>query len=87
MSHHKQPEVLHRLARIEGHVRSIHKMVEESRSYADVAQQISAVRSALDATVQVMIDDLAEHCAAALEANPKLRADVEELQTVVARFH
>jgi DNA-binding FrmR family transcriptional regulator len=38
-----------RLARIEGHVKGIKKMIdEEDKSYADIVQQISAVRAALD---------------------------------------
>jgi DNA-binding FrmR family transcriptional regulator len=47
MTHHKRPELTKkRLARIEGHVKGIRKMIdEEDRSYADIVQQISAVRT------------------------------------------
>ncbi|MGB6526487.1 MAG: metal-sensitive transcriptional regulator [Candidatus Nitrosopolaris sp.] len=32
-----------RLARIEGHVRGVQRMVNEDKSYADIVQQICAV--------------------------------------------
>ena len=57
----KKPEILKRLARIEGHVRGIQRMVNEDKSYADIVQQISAVRAALDGVVEVMVQDLVEH--------------------------
>ena len=61
MTHHKRPELLKRLARIEGHVRGIRRMIDDDKGYPEVAQQISAVRAALDSVVQVMVQDLAEH--------------------------
>lgn len=61
MTHHKKPEISKRLARIEGHVRGILRMVDGDKSYADVVQQISAVRAALDGVVEVMVQDLVEH--------------------------
>jgi CsoR family transcriptional regulator, copper-sensing transcriptional repressor len=60
MTHHKKPQISKRLARIEGHVRGIQRMVNEDKSYADIVQQISA-RAALDGVVEVMIQDLVEH--------------------------
>jgi CsoR family transcriptional regulator, copper-sensing transcriptional repressor len=61
MTHHKKPEISKRLARIEGHVRGIQRMVDEDKGYPDVVQQISAVRAALDGVVEVMVQDLVEH--------------------------
>jgi CsoR family transcriptional regulator, copper-sensing transcriptional repressor len=61
MTHHKKPEISKRLARIEGHVRGIQRMIGEDKSYADIVQQISAVRAALDGVVEVMVQDLVEH--------------------------
>jgi DNA-binding FrmR family transcriptional regulator len=61
MTHHRRPEVAKRLARIEGHVKGIRKMVDEDKSYPDIVQQISAVRAALDGVIGVIIQDLVEH--------------------------
>ncbi len=61
MTHHKRPEILKRMARIEGHVKGIRKMLDEDKSYPEIVQQISAVRGALDSVVEVMVQDLVEH--------------------------
>jgi CsoR family transcriptional regulator, copper-sensing transcriptional repressor len=61
MTHHRRPEVAKRLARIEGHIKGIRKMVDEDKSYADIVQQVSAVRAALDGITDVIIQDLVEY--------------------------
>jgi CsoR family transcriptional regulator, copper-sensing transcriptional repressor len=61
MTHHKRPEISKRMARIEGHVKGIRKMLEDDKSYPEIVQQISAVRGALDSVVEVMVQDLVEH--------------------------
>lgn len=61
MTHHKKPELARRLAKIEGHVRGIRKMVEEDKGYPDIVQQVSAVRAALDGVTEVIIQDLVEY--------------------------
>jgi CsoR family transcriptional regulator, copper-sensing transcriptional repressor len=55
-----------RLARIEGHIKGIRKMIDEDKSYADVVQQISAVRAALNGVIEVMVQDLVEYYVAKL---------------------
>lgn len=61
MTHHKKPEISKRMARIEGHVKGIRKMLDDDKSYPEIVQQISAVRAALDRVVDVMVQDLVEH--------------------------
>ncbi len=51
-----------RLARIEGQVRGIAKMVDEDRYCVDVLTQIAAVRAALDKVALGLLDDHARHC-------------------------
>ena len=60
MTHHKLPEVKKRLARIEGHVKGISKMIDEGKGYPEVVQQITAVRAALDSVMEVIVEDLVE---------------------------
>ena len=62
MSHTKTKNVLNRLARIEGHIRAIHQMVEADRPCPDVIVQIVAVRSALNKVAEIILADHAEHC-------------------------
>jgi DNA-binding FrmR family transcriptional regulator len=60
---HKQTRaIVNRLSRIEGHIRSIKKMVEEGRDCSDVLVQLSAVRSAVDKVGRVVLEDHLESC-------------------------
>ena len=85
MASHKRPEVEVRLSRIEGHIRSIRRMVQEDRTYPEIVQQISAVDAALDAVVQVIVDDLVEDCVKKVERNATANRTLRELKEVVAR--
>ncbi|MGC1932481.1 MAG: metal-sensitive transcriptional regulator [Candidatus Nitrosopolaris sp.] len=58
---HKEHGADTRLARIEGHVKAIRKMIAEDRNHSDIIQQISAVQAALDGVIEVMVHDLVEH--------------------------
>ena len=60
--HTKQRQVINRLARIEGHVRSVKNMVSEGRDCSEVLLQIAAIRKALDSTAKVVLKDHLEHC-------------------------
>ncbi len=51
-----------RLARIEGQVRGVAKMVDEDRYCIDVLTQISAVQAALDKVSLGLLDGHARHC-------------------------
>jgi DNA-binding FrmR family transcriptional regulator len=64
MSSHKRKDVAKRIARIHGHMHGIMEMVDEGRSYSEIVQQISAVKAALDSTLQVIVEDLVEDCVA-----------------------
>jgi DNA-binding FrmR family transcriptional regulator len=55
---------LARLARIEGQVRGVARMMEEERYCIDVLTQIRAVRAALDKVEQEILHDHLRHCVA-----------------------
>ncbi len=82
MTHHKRPEILKRMARIEGHVKGIRKMLDEDKSYPEIVQQISAVRGALDSVVEVMVQDLVEHYVSQTIDTPGRDAALELKDTV-----
>ncbi|MDQ6723099.1 MAG: metal-sensitive transcriptional regulator [Thermoproteota archaeon] len=82
MAHHKRPEITKRMARIEGHVKGIRKMLDEDNGYPDIVQQISAVRGALDSVVEVMIQDLVEHYVSQTKDTPGREAAIELKDTV-----
>jgi len=67
-------EQLHnRLARIEGQVRGVQRMVEEDRWCPDVLTQIAAIQAALDKVALGLAEGHAQHCIAGGSA-----ADQEE---------
>ncbi len=55
-------QLLKRLARVEGQVRGIERMVEDDRYCIDVLTQISAVQAALDKVALGLLDEHARHC-------------------------
>ena len=76
-----------RLARIEGQVRGIARMVDEDRYCIDVLTQISAIQAALDKVALGLLDGHARHCLAdggGGPADPDER--VRELMGAVGRL-
>ena len=60
--HENQKAVVNRLARAIGHLNKVRRMVEEGCDCADVLVQLAAVRSALDNTGKVILNDHIRHC-------------------------
>jgi CsoR family transcriptional regulator, copper-sensing transcriptional repressor len=83
---HKRKDVARRVARIHGHVHAVKEMLDEGRSYSEVVHQLAAIRSSLDSTIQVIVDDLVEDCVAKTERKEPIADDLLELQQIVARI-
>ena len=60
--HENQKAVVNRLARAIGHLEKVKRMVEEGHDCADVLVQLAAVRSAIDNTGKVILQDHMRHC-------------------------
>lgn len=61
--HHKyRKQIENRLAKIEGHVRSVKNMTVEGRDCGDLLIQIAAIRSALDSCGKLILKDHLEGC-------------------------
>ena len=75
-----------RLARIEGQVRGVARMVEEDRYCIDVLTQISAVQAALDKVALGLLDDHARHCVVGGEGEGEPAELSDELMAAVARL-
>jgi DNA-binding FrmR family transcriptional regulator len=76
-----------RLARIEGQVRGVSRMVEEDRYCIDVLTQINAIRAALDKVALGLLDDHARHCLVGGKGGPtEPEAQVSELMAAVGRM-
>jgi DNA-binding FrmR family transcriptional regulator len=82
-----KPQLLSRLARIEGQVRGIARMVEEDRYCIDVLTQINAIQAALDKVGLGLLDDHARHCLVGGHGGPESPDDqVSELMGAVGRM-
>jgi DNA-binding FrmR family transcriptional regulator len=84
--HEHYQQVLNRLARIEGHVRAIKRMVQEDTPCPDVLTQIAAVRSALNSVGRVILEDHLQSCMVdAVEKDDYKRA-LKDLKNSLDKF-
>lgn len=84
---HKQTKnIIHRLSRIEGHIRAVKNMVEEGRDCADVLMQIAAVRSALDRAGRILLEDHIESCLLSSVENGDVDEQLADLKIALDRF-
>lgn len=62
MKHHSHPDIVKRLKRVEGHLRSTIAMIEDGRPCADLAQQLHAIEKAVGNAKRELIYDHVDHC-------------------------
>jgi DNA-binding FrmR family transcriptional regulator len=86
MPHTKTKQVLNRLARVEGHIRSIRGMVADDRPCPDVLIQMAAARSALEQAARVLLEDHLEHCIVEAKTRGDVASAVAELKAALNRF-
>ena len=83
--HANTKSVLNRLARAIGHLESIKRMVEDGRDCTEVLIQLSAVKSALNNTGKIILQDHIEHCIVdAIESGD--HEALEELNKAIDQF-
>lgn len=78
--------IVNRLARIEGHIRGIRTMVEESRPCPEVLIQIGAVRGALDRVARIILDDHLTECISRAAEEGNIEQEIAELKAALDRF-
>ena len=84
-SHAQTKAVLNRLSRAVGHLESIKRMVEDGRDCSEVLIQLSAVKSAINNTGKIILQDHIEHCIVdAVEHGDK--DAIKELERAIDRF-
>src|ERR1700722_8423015 len=82
-------DLLKRLARIEGQVRGVARMIDEERYCIDILTQLAAVDTALEAVGLKVLEEHVKHCVArALTSGDAKEAEVKtnELLAAVQRF-
>ena len=75
--------LIKRLARVEGQVRGVSRMIEEGRYCIDVVTQINAIRAALDKIALGLVDDHVRHC---LKDPRRADARADELMQALGRM-
>jgi DNA-binding FrmR family transcriptional regulator len=78
-------ELQRRLARIEGQVRGVSKMVADDRYCIDVLTQIAAIEAALDKVALGLLDDHARVCVLGGEQDQREQR-TQEMMAAVARL-
>lgn len=61
-THSSHPDIIKRLKRAEGHLKSIITMLEADRPCLEVAQQLQAVESAVANAKKTLVHDHIDHC-------------------------
>jgi len=85
----KRAKLLKRLARAEGQVRGVARMVEEDRYCIDILTQLAAVDTALESVALEILDDHVKHCVAGALASgdqADAKTKIDELLAAVRRF-
>jgi hypothetical protein NreA len=77
MQHASHPDIVKRLKRAEGHLRSVIAMIEAERPCVDLAQQLHAVEAAVANAKRELIHDHIEHC---LTGGETVKNDLKEIK-------
>ena len=78
-------QLLKRLARIEGQVRGISRMIERDEYCVDILQQTAALRAAVDALAILVLEDHVQGCVRTAAERGEADAYVQEVLDVVRR--
>lgn len=78
--------IVNRLSRIEGHIRGVKTMVQESRPCPDVLVQIAAVRGALDRVARIILDEHLTECIGRAAQEGNIEVEIKELKAALDRF-
>jgi DNA-binding FrmR family transcriptional regulator len=77
--HLSHPDILKRLKRAEGHLKSVIAMMEEGRPCLDLAQQLHAVEAAIGNAKKELIHDHIEHCLSDDHDRQSMLAELKQL--------
>ena len=84
--HERREDVVKRLARIEGHIRGIRRMVEENKECPDILLQLAAVREAVNKVGRIVLEDHVEICIAQAVKEGKGDRAMLELKDALVKF-
>ncbi|NES94397.1 MAG: metal-sensing transcriptional repressor [Desertifilum sp. SIO1I2] len=77
---------INQLSRIEGHVRGIKGMIQDSCPCPDILIQLAAVRGAIDRVSRMILDEHLTQCIARAAQEGNIEVEIEELKAALDRF-
>ncbi len=78
-------QLLRRLARMEGQVRGIARMIERDEPCLDVMQQTAALRAAVDSVTMLVMEDHVQGCLSRAATSGDSEAVADEVMDVLRR--
>lgn len=84
-THENTKAVLNRLSRAIGHLESVKRMVEDGRDCSEVLIQLSAVKSAINNTGKIILQDHIEHCLVDAIQSGDMK-EIDELNKAIGQF-
>lgn len=84
----QKADIAKRLARIEGQVRGIARMVDEDRYCIEILDQVTAITKALQQVSLGLLRDHLEHCVgdAVHAGGPQAQEKIDEATAAIARL-
>ena len=84
MEHESHPDIVKRLKRAEGHLRSLIVMIEAGKPCLELAQQLHAVENAIANAKRELIHDHIDHCLAhaAVADSARSRSALKEFKAL-----
>jgi CsoR family transcriptional regulator, copper-sensing transcriptional repressor len=79
-------QIINRLSRVEGHIRGIKTMVNESRPCPEVLIQLAAVRGAIDRVARMILDEHLSECLTRATKEGNIEEEIEQLKAALDRF-
>ncbi|MDJ1183916.1 metal-sensitive transcriptional regulator [Roseofilum casamattae] len=79
-------QIINQLSRIEGHVRGIKNMVQQSTPCPDVLIQLAAVRGAIDRVSRIILDEHLTECIGRAATEGNIEEELEHLKAALDRF-
>jgi uncharacterized protein len=82
--HQSHPQIVKRLKRVQGHLRSVVDMIEDGRPCLEIVQQLHAVEKAVGQAKKTLVHDHIDHCLdhAVGTNHRKGRGSVEEFKAI-----
>lgn len=79
-------DIGNRLARIEGQIRGIRRLIDEESDCEKVAQQMAAARKALDKAFHEMLACMIEHDVLQQDSNTKATEQMAQIRALLSKY-